>query len=49
VLAGRGSWWVPEWADRVLPHLDIEGTASASGRAPAVPASGAVATATADE
>jgi uncharacterized membrane protein YdfJ with MMPL/SSD domain len=25
VLAGRGSWWVPEWADRVLPHVDIEG------------------------
>ena len=25
VLAGRGSWWVPEWADRCLPHIDIEG------------------------
>jgi uncharacterized membrane protein YdfJ with MMPL/SSD domain len=25
VLAGRGSWWVPAWADRVLPHVDIEG------------------------
>ena len=25
VLAGRGSWWVPKWADRWLPHVDIEG------------------------
>src|SRR5262245_1677056 len=25
VLAGLGSWWVPAWLDRVLPHLDIEG------------------------
>jgi uncharacterized membrane protein YdfJ with MMPL/SSD domain len=25
VLAGRGSWWVPQWADRALPHVDIEG------------------------
>jgi uncharacterized membrane protein YdfJ with MMPL/SSD domain len=25
VLAGRGSWWVPAWADRWLPHVEIEG------------------------
>jgi uncharacterized membrane protein YdfJ with MMPL/SSD domain len=25
VLAGSGSWWVPSWADRFLPHVDIEG------------------------
>ena len=25
VLAGQGSWWVPAWADRFLPHVDIEG------------------------
>ncbi|MGZ5420242.1 MAG: hypothetical protein ACXWES_06975 [Solirubrobacterales bacterium] len=25
VLAGNGAWWVPAWADRFLPHLDIEG------------------------
>ncbi|HEY6584128.1 MAG TPA: MMPL family transporter [Gaiellaceae bacterium] len=25
VLAGRGSWWVPAWLDRVLPHVDVEG------------------------
>jgi uncharacterized membrane protein YdfJ with MMPL/SSD domain len=25
VLAGRGSWWVPAWADRWLPRVDIEG------------------------
>jgi uncharacterized membrane protein YdfJ with MMPL/SSD domain len=25
VLAGRGSWWLPSWLDRTLPHLDVEG------------------------
>ena len=25
VLAGSGSWWVPKWAERVLPHVDVEG------------------------
>ncbi|HEY7019241.1 MAG TPA: MMPL family transporter, partial [Gaiellaceae bacterium] len=25
VLAGSGSWWVPAWLDRVLPHMDVEG------------------------
>ena len=25
VLAGKGSWWLPAWLDRTLPHLDIEG------------------------
>jgi uncharacterized membrane protein YdfJ with MMPL/SSD domain len=26
VLAGKGSWWVPAWLDRVLPHMDVEGS-----------------------
>jgi RND superfamily putative drug exporter len=25
-LLGRASWWIPGWLDRVLPHLDLEGT-----------------------
>ncbi len=26
VLAGRqGTWWIPKWAERVVPHIDIEG------------------------
>ena len=25
MLSGRVSWWVPPWADRLLPRLDIEG------------------------
>jgi uncharacterized membrane protein YdfJ with MMPL/SSD domain len=29
VLAGKASWWVPKWADRHLPHLDIEGAGAA--------------------
>ena len=24
-MAGKSAWWVPKWADRWLPHLDIEG------------------------
>lgn len=24
-LMGRAAWWLPRWADRVLPHLDVEG------------------------
>jgi len=35
VLAGKGSWWLPRWAERLLPHLDIEG--ARSSRPPAAP------------
>ena len=33
VLAGAGSWWLPGWLNRVLPHVDIEG----AGVRPAAP------------
>jgi uncharacterized membrane protein YdfJ with MMPL/SSD domain len=33
VLAGSGSWWLPAWLDRLLPHLDVEG-AGAKADAP---------------
>ena len=33
VLAGRGSWWIPAWLGRVLPHMDVEG-AGAQAKAP---------------
>ena len=38
VIAGSKSWWVPGWADRFLPHIDIEGAKAASSAtaAPAV-------------
>ncbi len=26
-LMGRATWWMPKWLDRVLPDIDIEGTA----------------------
>jgi uncharacterized membrane protein YdfJ with MMPL/SSD domain len=29
VLAHDRSWWVPAWADRFLPHIDIEGARAA--------------------
>ncbi len=25
-LLGRANWWLPAWLDRILPHLDLEGT-----------------------
>lgn len=25
-LMGRGNWWWPRWLDKVIPHLDVEGT-----------------------
>jgi uncharacterized membrane protein YdfJ with MMPL/SSD domain len=34
ILAGIGSWWVPGWLDRILPHMDVEG---AGVPAPTVP------------
>ena len=33
VLAGRGSWWLPSWLDRILPRIDVEG-AGAQPEAP---------------
>ena len=24
-LLGRGNWWIPQWLDRVLPKLNVEG------------------------
>ena len=32
VLAGAGSWWIPRWLDRALPHIDIEGAAARPAR-----------------
>ncbi|MFI8001693.1 MMPL family transporter [Streptomyces sp. NPDC086010] len=32
-LLGRAAWWTPRWLDRILPHLDPEG--SEDGGAPA--------------
>ena len=25
-LLGRSTWWMPRWLDRILPHVDVEGT-----------------------
>ena len=36
VLAGKGSWWVPVWVDRVLPRMDVEGAGAEAP--PSVPA-----------
>ncbi len=27
-LLGRANWWLPGWLDRILPHLDLEGTST---------------------
>jgi RND superfamily putative drug exporter len=34
-LVGRRAWWIPQWLDRVLPDLDIEGEALRGTRPPA--------------
>ncbi len=36
VLVGkRGTWWIPQWAKKVVPHIDIEGsTMDRSGEEP---------------
>ena len=45
VLVGkRGTWWTPKWAQRVVPHIDIEGSTLDRTDTPAV----ATATASAD-
>jgi RND superfamily putative drug exporter len=25
-LLGKRAWWLPRWLDRLLPHVDVEGT-----------------------
>ncbi|MFF4092170.1 MMPL family transporter [Streptomyces nigra] len=37
-LLGEHAWWTPRWLDRILPHIDTEGTGEKLG---ALPASGA--------
>jgi RND superfamily putative drug exporter len=29
-LLGDKNWWMPAWLDRVIPHLDIEGSHAAA-------------------
>lgn len=29
-LLGKANWWLPAWLDRILPRLDVEGTADAT-------------------
>ena len=30
LLAGKSNWWLPAWLDRVLPHLNVEGSSDSS-------------------
>lgn len=30
LLMGKHTWWLPRWLDRVLPHLDVEGSDESS-------------------
>jgi RND superfamily putative drug exporter len=36
LVVGRWNWWLPSWLDRILPRLNVEGSAEAPH--PAVPA-----------
>jgi len=35
-LLGRGNWWIPQWLDRVLPKLNVEGESHAGSTASAL-------------
>ena len=37
VLAGQGSWWLPVWPDRALPHMDVEGAGATQPPIDAMP------------
>jgi RND superfamily putative drug exporter len=40
-LMGRANWWLPDWLDRLLPHLSLEGPSAKPPVAPVpVPAQG---------
>jgi putative drug exporter of the RND superfamily len=42
-ILGDRAWWIPGWLDRILPHLDIEGSGMTDQPPPRnVPAEGAV-------
>jgi len=34
-LLGRSAWWIPDWLDRILPSIDIEGASLESPLEPA--------------
>jgi putative drug exporter of the RND superfamily len=34
-LLGDRNWWIPRWLDRLLPHVDIDGSADAGPHRPA--------------
>jgi RND superfamily putative drug exporter len=36
-LLGKANWWLPRWLDRILPHMDLEGTAVHPDRQPTGP------------
>lgn len=36
-VAGRSAWWLPGWLDRILPHLDVEGSRLDQAQATPVP------------
>jgi putative drug exporter of the RND superfamily len=34
-LLGDRNWWLPQWLDRLLPHVDVEGEPAIAVPAPA--------------
>jgi RND superfamily putative drug exporter len=36
-LLGRSAWWLPSWLDRLLPHVDVEGSSVAAAEPAAAP------------
>jgi RND superfamily putative drug exporter len=31
-LLGRANWWLPDWLERILPHIDAERTGPVAAR-----------------
>ena len=34
MLAGKANWWLPAWLDRILPHLNVEGSETEAAAPP---------------
>jgi RND superfamily putative drug exporter len=36
LMLGRRNWWLPAWLDRIIPHLNVEGSSASTGVPPGV-------------
>ena len=36
-LLGNANWWLPKWLDKILPHINVEGSANSKPAPAATP------------